>query len=559
MPSCSLCRQTFVIESDETAFVQKMTFTFGKVVVHPEVPRECPMCRLKIRTAHRNERFLYKRESDKSGRDIVSVFHAKPMSPCTVWSHEEWHRDDWDAIEYGRPFDFNQSFFRQFQELQSRVPKMAVVTVGNENCEFTTGTGYCKNCYLINSSEYCEDCCYGKLFQKCRSCFDCAYIFDSELCYECFSVYTCYQCRFLSFAKNCTDCQFSTDLLGCKNCFLCANLSRKEYCFQNRQLTKEEYSKQIAVYENSYEKQQEALGELTELRKRSIHRAANIVNCENCTGDYLENSKNCRDCFDMTESEDCRHVTVGIGTKDCLDCSNMYIKPELCFMTLGTIEAYNTAYSLYIFHSQNILYSENCFHSADLFGCSGLKHKKHCILNTQYMKEEYDELVPKIIEHMKRGGEWGHYFPVTSSPFGYNESLAHEYMPLKKNEALSFGFHWRDSHDEIPAASKVINAKDLPDRMSETPDDILNWAIRCEASDRPYKIQKAELQFYRQQQLGIPRLHSEIRYENRMKLRNPRTLFERACGKCEKKTMSTFAPERPGIIYCEECYRKEAE
>jgi hypothetical protein len=32
--------------------------------------------------------------------------------------------------------------------------------------------------------------------------------------------------------------------------------------------------------------------------------------------------------------------------------------------------------------------------------------KQYCILNKQYTKEEYEELVPKIIEHMKKTGEW---------------------------------------------------------------------------------------------------------------------------------------------------------
>jgi len=31
---------------------------------------------------------------------------------------------------------------------------------------------------------------------------------------------------------------------------------------------------------------------------------------------------------------------------------------------------------------------------------------KYCILNKQYSKEEYEELVPKIIEHMQKTGEW---------------------------------------------------------------------------------------------------------------------------------------------------------
>ena len=44
------------------------------------------------------------------------------------------------------------------------------------------------------------------------------------------------------------------------------------------------------------------------------------------------------------------------------------------------------------------------------------------IFEKSYSEEEYNELVPKIIEHMKGGGEWGEFFPISHSPFGYNET-----------------------------------------------------------------------------------------------------------------------------------------
>jgi hypothetical protein len=36
----------------------------------------------------------------------------------------------------------------------------------------------------------------------------------------------------------------------------------------------------------------------------------------------------------------------------------------------------------------------------------GLHDKSYCILNKQYTKEEYEELVPKIIEKMMKDDEW---------------------------------------------------------------------------------------------------------------------------------------------------------
>ncbi len=557
--TCTACAKVFEFSDDEKSFLAKMTFQFGSAKCDLPEPMECPDCRLKGRTCHRNERFLYRRTSDVSGKTIVSLYHKEPIGDqkFVVWDQEEWRSDKWDPLSFGRDFDFNRPFFDQFGELQRAIPHMALITVGNENSDFSTGTGYCKNCYLINSSEYCEDCMYGKLFQTCSDCIDCAYIYDSQICYDCFSVYKSYGCTHLSFSKNCTECHFSSSLMNCTHCFLCTNLNRKEYCFRNEQLTKEDYQKKIAAYSDSFAKTEEALRELAELRKKSIQRSTNIVNCDEATGDYIESSKNCIDCYDVTDGQDCRYVTVGVGSKDCVDCSNMYVKPELAYATLGTIETYHTAYCLYVFHSQNILYSEYCFHSKDLFGCSGLTRKQYCIFNKQYIKEAYEALVPKILKHMESTGEFGKFFPPKLSPFGYNETLASEYAPLEKAEALERGFHWRDVKDEPLTVAKTIAASDLPDRTKDVPDDVLNWAIACSVSHRPFRLQKAELAFYRRQNLPLPRKHPDVRYDERMKLRNPRILWDRMCSKCGKSMKTTFGPDRKEIVYCDECYRKE--
>ncbi len=39
---------------------------------------------------------------------------------------------------------------------------------------------------------------------------------------------------------------------------------------------------------------------------------------------------------------------------------------------------------------------QNCF------GCISLRNASYCILNKQYTKEEYEALVPQIIEHMSK-------------------------------------------------------------------------------------------------------------------------------------------------------------
>jgi hypothetical protein len=578
MPICQKCSASFDIHPEEHAFLQKIGFRFGDTVIHPKEPILCPDCRLKERTCHRNERFLHWNRSALSGKEIITLYATDPPwgAPYEVYAPDEWHSDQWDPMTYGRPFDVRKSFFEQWAELHKAVPRLALVVLMNENCDYVTNSAYCKNCYLINSSEYCEDCFYGKLLQNCKNCADCSYLFDSELCYDCFSVYTSYNCTSLSFSTNCTDCHFSSHLIGCRNCILCTNLHQKEYHVENKPVRKEEYQKFLTSFQGSHKKREEMKVTLQAFERKHPKKYANILNAENCTGDYIENSRNCIDCYDLTGSEDCRYVHTAVKVKDNVDCSNMYLKVELCYQTLGAIEAYNCAYCLFIFYSRNLLYCEYCLHCSDCFGCNGLQRKQYCIFNKQYSKEKYEELVPKIIEHMEKDaspstafgmnrglssskptGSWGRYFPPQYAPFGYNETVASEYFPLSKEEALKQGFHWRDTKDDIPKVEKVIPAELLPDRLDEIPDDVLNWAITCEVSKRPYRIQKPELSFYRKMHIPIPHKHPDTRYDERLALRNPRKLFARSCGKCGEAIQTTYAQDRSETVYCEECYVRE--
>ena len=498
---------------------------------------------------------MYKVKSAFSGKEIISIYHEKSPQglPVQIYAQDEWRSDSFDPMQYGRDFDFNRSFFEQFYELQMAVPRMALISIDNENSGFTTGTGYCKNCYLINSSEYCEDCYYGKLLQKCSDCIDCSYLYDSELCYECFSVYESYGCQYVSFSRNCTECFFSSCLQSCQNCCLCTNLVNKQYHFMNEPLSKNEYEKRLGDFRGNYVMTEKMKKLSSDAMRGMVRKFANTVNCVDCSGDYIENSKNCHDCYDVNDSEDCRYVQVGVNVKDNYDCSNMYLKPELCYETLGTIEVYNCAYCLFIFHSKNMLYCDYCFSCSDCFACSGLTRKQYCIFNKQYSKDEYDQLVVKIVTHMKSSDEWGLYFPPQYAPFGYNESLAFEYFPLEKEAAIAQGLLWRDP-DPRDFKTQTCRFSEAIDSVDDT---ITQEVFACESCKKNYRIIPQELQFYRQQLVPPPRKCPDCRHGERMKLRNPRKLHLRSCDACKKEMESTYAPDRTEKILCEECYLKE--
>lgn len=246
---------------------------------------------------------------------------------------------------------------------------------------------------------------------------------------------------------------------------------------------------------------------------------------------------------------------------------------ELMFDSIAVCCGANTIlYSLLIFTGNNVRYSYNCNTSDNIFGCVGLRRKQYCILNKQYSKSDYDTLVPKIIEHMKTTAEWGHFSPATLSPFCYNETVAQEYFPLTKSEALAQGYRWKDPETRNYAVTKTWSV--LPETIAEAGDAILQDTISCqhqgtcnENCATAFKITPQELQFYQRMNLPLPRLCSSCRHYQRFRKRNPLKLWHRTCmceqthphhtGACPNEFETSYALDRPEIVYCEPCYQAE--
>ncbi|MBU0457993.1 hypothetical protein KKF03_00925 [Patescibacteria group bacterium] len=557
MAKCRQCGISFEITQSDLDFYDKVSPVYNNKKYQVPPPTLCPDCRQQRRIAIRNERMLYSRKCDLSGKDILSCYSAD--KPYKIYDSNEWYSDKWDALKYGKDFDFNRPFFEQFAELQNEVPRIALHVINNENSDYVNLSGYNKNCYLIFAAEYNEECLYGTQVIKSQNCVDTLNCLESNLCYE---VVDCEKCHTLFFGQNCSNCNdgyFLYDCKGCSECIMCTNLRKKQYCYKNRQLNKDEYSN---IKRSIKEKIQNGdikslLDEFTTFKQNSIHRAAEIINCENVSGDYLANSKNLTGCFDLSYGEDCRYVYTGFENKDMADICHT-TEAEMGYEgTSFGYRAYNCIFTHGSWTSKNSHYCDIVKSCNHMFGCVCMNKREYCILNKQYEKQEYEELVPKIIEHMQSTGEWGEFFPVELSPFAYNETIAQDYFPLTKKEVLERGWKWRDEKDEMPDVEKIISADRLPDSIDDIPDDVLNWAIKCEITQRPFKIVKQELEFYRRMKLPVPHLHPDERHKRRMAQRNPRKLWKRKCEKCGVEIETTYAPDRPEKVYCEDCYLKE--
>lgn len=543
MKNCKQCSTNFEITDADRGFYEKIDI--------PE-PSLCPGCRMQRRIRFRNFFNLYHRKCDLTGKSILSMYDVD--APFPVYEMYEWWGDKWSGFDYGRDIDFTRPFFEQLKKLHDAVPRMSIVNVQCENTDYCNLSFQSRNCYLVFGNVMNEDCYYGHIVWQSKNCFDCLYTYRSEHCYECVDCVQCYNVFFSQSCDNCSGSRFMVNCVGCRNCFGCVGLKNKEYHIFNQSFSKSEYESRMAEFNQGDIKLIDiAQKRVKELIGKEIVKYFHGFGCENVTGDYLYNCKNVFDSYDAKNCEDCRYLATAESFVNSYDINYSPDKSEWCYNCVAVV-----GHELFNCHNTNncanSLYCDHCYNSKDCFGCAGLKSQRYCILNKQYSKEKYEDLKNRIIEHMKRTGEWGEFFPHKVSPFGYNETMAQEYFPLTKDEAKEKGWRWK----EIKAQKYKGGPKyKIPNDIKDVKEDICNQVLVCEKSEKLYKVIPQELKFYKTHNLPIPRCCWEQRHKDRMALRNPRRLYDRKCDKCQKPIQTTYSPDRPEKVYCESCYLKE--
>ncbi|OGJ42120.1 hypothetical protein A3B60_00590 [Candidatus Peregrinibacteria bacterium RIFCSPLOWO2_01_FULL_39_12] len=301
------------------------------------------------------------------------------------------------------------------EEVRLLQPKMALVSINNENSPYVSYSGNLKNCYLLCGSEYDENCYYGFWLYDSRDSADCDYCQKCELCYDCVDCIECYNVNFSQDLNNCTDCDFCYDCTGCKNCFGCIGLRRKQFMINNKPHSQQEYSKRMKELKDNANREK-LFETLESMKLQAPHLYTHVLNIENCTGDYVYNSRNSLNCFDVKQLEDCHYCNNSVALKDCLDMSNSYYNSELDYEVMSEMNLYNCNFCVTCFDSQNLDHCELVYNSHDCFGCFSLKHAEYCIFNEKYKKEEYEKKIEQIKKEMLESGEYMK-FPVSTYPY----------------------------------------------------------------------------------------------------------------------------------------------
>ena len=141
------------------------------------------------------------------------------------------------------------------------------------------------------------------------------------------------------------------------------------------------------------------------------------------------------------------------------------------------------------------------------------------------------------------------------------------------------GFKWRDP--EKKTYQVTLPAENIPDIITDVPDSVVNEVIGCaheeKCSDQctsAFRVREKDLEFYKRANLPLPRLCPNCRHSERFKQRNTLRLYKRSCMcdnkvyinsaphahgslPCSNEFETSYAPDKPEIVYCQKCYLQE--
>jgi hypothetical protein len=542
---CRVTGQPFIISDKEQAFCE----TNG--IPLPDIS---PLEHMRIASTFTNAIFLYQNTCDFSQKPILSA-----IPPNQGWKNYDidiWSSDQWDAMDYGRDYDFGRPFFDQFYDLLRAVPHPNVSAIKStlENSDYTNGIAYAKNCYLVFIATNVEDCLFSMQLTKCKNVSDSLLLKDCELCFGSRNLTNCYRLAYSDSCENCSTSSFLFNCKSCTDCYGCSNLVNKQYYFDNQPYSKEEYQAKVTAIDlGSFAVLSEQQQKYEQIFSKVARKYMVGSHTENSSGNYLNNTQNCINSYFVADAQDVENgLALREGTKDSMRHGGFGMNAELIYTCQGVgANAYNLKFCVSCYSDVRDL--EYCFYtgfgSSDCFGCVGLKKKQYCIFNKQYTKETYHVLVTQIKDQMRASGEYGQFFPTTLSPFAYNKSEAYSYFPLSREAALAQGFAWENEEE-----NEFMQTYIIPDHIKDVTDEILHQVLSCAKTGKKYRIIAQELATYRDLNMPIPRIAPLERIKDKLTQNILKPLQKIACSNCQTALESVYDPnEHP--VYCETCYQ----
>ena len=511
-------------------------------------PTLCPEERERRRFAFMNNQHLYRRELDNTKKQAISIF--SPDKPYKVYDLDYRFSREREAEEVK---DWNKNFYDNYLYLLLNTPISHKGTRWeSENSDYCNAVVGVKDSYMCFYGIWLEDCMYVyDGISKDTSCVDCDSINMCSFCFDCVKLKNCSSLFHCNNCINCHNSSYIDNCIWCHDCYNCINLVNQSYCIDNKQYTKDEYQKLIQ-----------------NIKPHDKPEKQKVIWCDQteCENSYGNNYTWCKDCSFSNALTNCENTKY---SRDIPDMKNVYdgrwIMSDYWLETWASGYTHHCLFVLVVLDSNDCLYSQFCDNCNNIFWCIWLKDKSYCIYNKQYSKEEYNEIVPQIIAQMIHNKQWWEFLDPQLSYFGYNESASMEYYPLSKDEALKLWYKRSDYEAPFPKVEKFVPWNKLPTQWckiikEKKPDilkKILDYAVVCEVSKKPFRITKQEIDFYVKHNIPLPTKHPDIRHLERTKRKDPTTMNLVHCDECGEEILSVHIPWEWKRVLCEKCFYKE--
>ena len=587
---CKHCASEFALYNLEKEVLDKEGFKY---------PDICPLCRFRMLYSYINDRHLYHREDSFDNSDVVSVisrwYTEKVME---AQKYKDLMVDD-EALKYWK--NLWQDIFADFKQLDKEFPKYSRMTYPSlENALYASHCGWAKNLYLsFCVFEKCEDIFYSyRILGNCKVVFNSLDVSESSEVYGSRMIENSHDISFSSNVSESSNLLFCYNMQNCNDSMLSCNKVNAKYNIWNKEYQKEDYLKkkseimeQIKTPEG-FKRVEEDYREF--LKENLVEPSLNIQNSEAIAGDNIYYSKNNINCFKAIGNENTIN-TILTGNE----------KTDTMKYVMSSIEAGQ--------HCENIVWScsfgqwiyniffcnvmtecNNCYYSLDLQNCEEcmfsmwLRNKKYCILNKQYDKKEYFEIKEKIITYLKSRWEWWDFLWFDVSTFPYNDTSSYDFwkvnkviyadgtekiidpkakwiVTVKTNDFISeavldlwgaetIDITWRTQEKEVNVPDGMNIFTSIPS-IDDVPEDILEKAIICEQTGRPFRVIESELNFLKKKWFPLPYLHHEVRIDKLLSERPLGHLYVSNCDACKTDMLSVFNGSINYKVYCPECYK----
>lgn len=546
------CEGDFTVTTEDIEFLK---------MLRVPAPNYCPTCRRMRRVSFMGSNKFFKRlcNAPSHTETVISILPSE--CPFPVYDYLYFIGDEFDPFLFGIEWNETASPFETLHSVRMRFPMPSFLNRDSLsiNSEYSNGGRNLKNGYFAFGCFDSENVWYSNLILKSKDVMDSRAIRHSEFVYNSLASDYLYQSSFIYFSTHIVESMCMFDCRNCEYCFGCVNLRNRKYCVYNQQLTKEEYDVFIKdIHPLSITQLKEHEKRFWQLIQSLPMNASHNLASENVIGVGITNSKDVYDCVDVDKSEHIRYADGAMSHKDSMDIlfsgghsHNLY----------GTInvgsEASNVKFSVsskyctdceFIFNSKNL---SNCFM------CFGLQNKSYCILNKQYTEEEYFPRVDALKTEMLKRSEYADGLGFSFSAQPYNFSSGYDTYPLNAEQIQELGGYSGTEPDTNVGSTPIISITDLPQTIEETTDDILEQAISCEKTHRPFRIVPTELAFYRSMQLPLPTMHPTPRMRVFADLKPTSKKYQTTCAHCAKDIQSMFNPTLGFILCCEKCYQQE--